>query len=598
MKLKADWDSSKKRTHFCGHLSLKEEGQKLCLNGWVRATRDHGQIFFLDLEDQTGVIQINCNIEKAKALKEGLSYDSILFVKGTVKKRPPNMQNKKIKTGNIEVIAEELEVLCLADTPPFRQGDNVNENLALKYRYLDLRRQKRLRENLKIRHRVLSLIRQELSKKDFIEIETPILYKSTPEGARDYLVPSRKQKGSFYALPQSPQTLKQLLMLSGFEKYFQIAKCFRDEDLRANRQPEFSQLDIEMSFIDEKDIYQLTEHLVKVIWKEIKQEDIQDFPQISYQSALDRFGTDKPDLRNPLELKIIPKSWLESQDIKVLNSSLNENSLAKGLFIKGLELSRSQAEDLQKQVKSLGGSGLLWIQKKDGEWKSPIKKHLEESHLEELYSLSGGKDEGVCLISAGETESVNLILSHFITFFGKKRGLIDESKTRFLWIKDFPYFHFDSSLLKWTALHHPFSLPFHLPFHLTELSLEELSQSDKIKQIQARSYDLVCNGQELAGGSLRIFNEELQRKVFAILGMKEKEIKENFGFFLEALKYGAPPHGGIAWGIERLVMILTHSESIREVIAFPKSSSGVCLMSESPTPINTENLTELGLSFV
>ena len=584
------WDSSKKRTHFCGNISSQLEGQTLSLNGWLRSIRNHGQILFLDLEDQTGLAQINCDTEKIKIkdLTGGLSCDSILFVKGLVKKRPPNMQNKKIKTGGFEVIAEEVQVLCLADTPPFRQGDNVNENLALKYRYLDLRRQKRLRENLKIRHKVLSLIRQELSKKDFCEIETPILYKNTPEGARDYLVPSRKQMGSFYALPQSPQTLKQLLMISGFEKYFQIAKCFRDEDLRANRQPEFSQLDIEMSFIDEKDIYQLTENLVKVIWKEIKQEIIQDFPQISYQSALDRFGTDKPDLRNPLELKTLPNSWIKSHDIKALSSALNENSLAKGLFIKGLELSRTQAEDLQKQVKSLGGAGVLWIQKKAGEWKSPVKKHLKESSLEELYKLLGGAEEGVCLISAGEMDLVNIILSHFIAFFGKEKDLIDESKTSFLWIKDFPYFHFESSIAKWTALHHPFTLP--------KLNCP-LSQPDQIKNIQARSYDLICNGQELAGGSLRIFNEKLQRKIFSILGMKEKEIEENFGFFLEALKYGAPPHGGIAWGIERLIMILTNSENIREVMAFPKSSRGACLMSDSPAPVSIENLTELGLSF-
>jgi len=587
--MKTEWNSSKKRTHLCASLSLEQEGKEVRLNGWLRSTRDHGQILFIDLEDQSGLVQINCNTEKIKGLLGYLNYDCTLFVKGIVKKRPPSMQNKKIKTGQIEVLAEEIEVLGTAKTPPFRKGDNVNENLTLKYRYLDLRRQKKLRENLKIRHKVLSLIRQELSQQDFLEIETPILYKSTPEGARDYLVPSRKQPGSFYALPQSPQTLKQLLMISGFEKYFQIAKCFRDEDLRANRQPEFSQLDIEMSFIEEQDIYQLTEHLVKSIWKEIKQEDIQDFPHMSYQEALDRFGTDKPDLRNPLELKTIPQSWLKSQDVKVLKSALNENSSAKALFIKGLELSRTQAEDLQKQVKSLAAEGVLWIQKKAGEWKSPIQKHLEASHLEELYSLSGGAEDGVCLIQSGETEFINVILSHFITFFGKQRQLIDESKTKFLWIKDFPYFYFDTSINKWTALHHPFTLP-------KLKSLDELSDPDQMKNIKARSYDLVCNGQELAGGSLRIFNEDIQRKIFSLLGMTKNETEKNFGFFLEALRYGAPPHGGIAWGIERLVMILTESESIREVMAFPKSARGTCLMSESPTPISIENLTELGLS--
>ena len=530
--MKTFWDTSKKRTHLCGSLSSAMEGQQVSLNGWLRSVRNHGQILFLDLQDQSGLVQINCDTEKIK--QEGLTYDSILYVKGFVKKRPPKMQNEKLKTGEVEVIAEEIQVLSLAKTPPFRKGDQVNENLALKYRYLDLRRQKNLRHNLEVRHKVLSLIREELSKKNFCEIETPILYKSTPEGARDYLVPSRKQIGSFYALPQSPQTLKQLLMISGFEKYFQIAKCFRDEDLRANRQPEFSQLDIEMSFIDEKDIYQLTEHLVKVIWKEIKQEAIQDFPQMSYQSALDRFGTDKPDLRNPLELKKIPKDWIKTHNIKALSSALDEDSLAKSLFVKELELSRAEADNLQKQVKSLGGAGILWIQKKAGEWKSPIKNHLKESSLEKLYSLAGGEGEGVCLISAGESELMNLILSHLISFFGKEKNLIDESKTKFLWIKDFPYFHFDSLMNKWTALHHPFTLP-----QLN--SLESLSEENQIKNIRALSYDLVCNGQELAGGSLRIFNENLQRKVFFYTWHERKRNRRKLWVFLRSFEIWNSP---------------------------------------------------------
>ena len=587
-KMSLKWTEEVKRTHLCQELSAELEGQTVCLNGWLRAVRDHGQLLFLDLEDQSGLVQINCDIQKIN--QENLTYDSVLSVKGIVKKRPAHNQNDKIKTGAFELIAEDIQVLCSAKAPPFRRGDKVNENLALKYRYLDIRRQKKLRQNLETRHQVLALMRQELSKQNFCEIETPILYKSTPEGARDYLVPSRKHVGSFYALPQSPQTLKQLLMLSGFEKYFQVARCFRDEDLRANRQPEFSQLDIEMSFVDEKDIFKLTEHLVKVIWKAIKQEEIQDFPKISYQTALDRFGSDKPDLRNPLELKTIPKSWIQSSHLRALSSALNEESLAKALFIKGLELSRTESENLQKTVKALGGMGILWLQKKAGEWKSPIKNHLKESQLEELYKLAGGTEDGVCLISAGESDLVLMILSHFITFFGKERSLVDESKSKFLWVTDFPYFTFDSLLGKWTALHHPFTLA---KIH----SLEEFSESQNIKNIKAYSYDLVCNGQELAGGSLRIFNEELQRKIFSILGMKEKEIEENFGFFLEALSYGTPPHGGIAWGIERLLMILTQSESIREVMAFPKSSKGSCLMSDSPTSSNIETLTELGISF-
>ena len=584
------WNSSKKRTHFCGQIGLDLEGKVIRLNGWLKSVRDHGQILFIDLQDQSGLIQINCDSKKLKC--SDFSYDSVLYVKGLVKKRPLNMQNKNISTGEIEILADEVEILCQAKTPPFRQGDQVNEPLALKYRYLDLRRQKHLRSNLEIRHKVLQIIRQELSKKKFYEIETPILYKSTPEGARDYLVPSRKQIGHFYSLPQSPQTLKQLLMISGFEKYFQIARCFRDEDLRSNRQPEFSQLDIEMNFVEEKDILSLTEYLIKTIWREIKKEDIQDFTELSYQTALDRFGTDKPDLRNPLELKSISSDWIKSAQIKVLMSALNENSVAKGLFIPKLIFSRTQADDLNKKVKSLGGQGILWIQKTAGDWKSPIKNYLTEPVLQELYHLSGGQDEGICFISAGEKDIVNTILSGLIALFGKKENLIDYSKTKFVWIKNFPYFFFDPLLKKWTAFHHPFTLP-------KQESIEFISGSTKdIQQVKARSYDLVCNGHELAGGSLRIFNEALQRQVFSTLGLTKKEMEAQFGFFLEALSYGVPPHGGIAWGIERLIMILTNSENIRDVTAFPKSSSGTCLMSGSPSHVSIENLTELGISII
>ena len=532
-----NWNPSLKRSHLCENIDSHLKDQTVVLNGWVKAIRDHGPLVFIDLWDKSGPIQVNCdkNSEPWKNCQP-LGYDYVLSIKGTVKARPQNMQNKKIKTGEVEIIPQEIHVLSKAKTAPFRSGDTVNENLTLQYRYLDFRRKPSLRQNLKVRHKVLQIIRQELSNQSFCEIETPILYKSTPEGARDYLVPSRKQKGAFYALPQSPQTLKQLLMLSGFEKYFQIARCFRDEDLRSNRQPEFTQLDLEMSWTDEKDIISLTEQLIQKIWKEIKNEEISSFPHLSYKSALDRFGTDKPDLRNPLELKTIPSETIKDLNVKALFSALNSNSCAKGLFTSGLELSRSRSDKLQQTVKSMGAQGILWIQKTETEWKSPIKKHISESLLQKLYETAGGKGEGVCLISSGENDLVNTVLSHLISLFGKEEKLIDPAQTKFVWITDFPYFYFDPEIKKWTARHHPFTLP-----RQEDIALLDKNSIENLYQIKARAYDLVCNGHELAGGSLRIFEESLQKKIFSALGLSPQEIEDQFGFFLTALSYGAPP---------------------------------------------------------
>lgn len=590
--MSSSWGKIKKRTHFCGEVLPSLKDQTVVLNGWVKGLRDHGHLLFIDLADESGTVQVTFDTAKPKWKNtKQLNYDCVISVRGQIKVRPKDMQNKKIKTGEMEIIPEEMSLLAQAKTAPFRKGDTVNENLSLQYRYLDLKRRTDLKHNLKIRHKVLQIIREELSQKGFCEIETPILYKSTPEGARDYLVPSRNQKGSFYALPQSPQTLKQILIMSGWEKYFQIARCFRDEDLRANRQPEFTQLDLEMSFVEESDIQSLTEHLIQSIWKNIKQEDITEFPRLSCQEALDRFGTDKPDLRNPLELKIIPEETVKSSGLKVLSSALNEDGLAKALFVPQLPFSLSRADELQKLAKSMGAGGLLWIQKTDKEWKSPIKKWAGDSTLQELYERGGGREEGLCFISSGKADIVNTVLSHLIALFGKEQNLIDQSKTKFVWITDFPYFCFDSEIKKWTALHHPFSLPF-------AEDIELLNDPAKFSQVKAQAYDLVCNGHELAGGSLRIFQPELQKKIFSALGLSPSQMEEQFGFFLEALSYGAPPHGGIAFGIERLIMLLTGSDNIRDVMAFPKSSSGACLMSKAPSQVPAENLTELGLSLI
>lgn len=586
------WDKTKKRTHFCEEILPDLKDQNVVLNGWVRGVRDHGTLLFIDLVDESGTTQVTFDTTDPKWKNiQQFHYDCIISVKGQVKTRPKDMQNKQIKTGEMEVIPEEICLFIKAKTAPFRKDDEVNESLALQYRYLDLKRRSDLKSNLKIRHEVLQIIRQELSQKEFYEIETPILYKSTPEGARDYLVPSRQQKGSFYALPQSPQTLKQMLIMSGWEKYFQIARCFRDEDLRSNRQPEFSQLDLEMSFVEEQDIQSLTEHLIQVIWKKIKKEDITAFPCLSYQEALDRFGTDKPDLRNPLELKIIPEDIVQASGLKVLSSSLNEGCCCKALFVSQQPFSVSRADKLQKLAKSMGAGGLLWIQKTDKEWKSSIKKWASDKVLQQLYEHSGGKAEGVCWFSCGENSIVNTVLSHLITLFGKEQNLIQKNKTKFVWIIDFPYFCFDVEIKKYKALHHPFSLP------LTE-DIGLLDDPQRISQIRARAYDLVCNGHELAGGSLRVFEPELQKKIFSVLALSTSQIKEQFGFFLEALSYGAPPHGGIAWGIERLIMLLTDSNNIRDVMAFPKSTSGTCLMSNAPSTVTVDNLTELGISII
>ena len=578
-----------RRTHRCGEIRKSHKNQKVTLNGWVRGLRNHGSLLFVDIWDQTGITQVVFDPSHSKDLSEGkFHYDAVVAVSGEVRDRPKGMKNPKIATGDMEVLMDEGVLLSASKTPPFRVGDKVNEDLALKYRYLDLRRREDLRENLEIRHRVLKVIRKVLDQEGFFEVETPLLYKSTPEGARDYLVPSRVQKGRFYALPQSPQTLKQILMIAGWDRYYQIARCFRDEDLRSNRQPEFSQLDMEMSFVKEEDVFRISETVLKALWKEIKNEKIEDIPHITCQEALDRFGTDKPDLRNPLELKTLSDEIIQKSNLRVFQSGLEEGSTAKGLFVPQLQPSRSEMDRLQDFVKSLGGKGLLWIQQMEkGEWKSPVAKS-SALPLTDLFQAGGGTGPGVCFYSVGETSLVNKILSLLIGKFAIQMNLIDAKKTRPLWVMDFPLFEYNEERKKWVCCHHPFTSP--------REEDQPLLEKKNFSQIKARAYDLVCNGQEVAGGSIRNHQVKIQKKILSLLGLTEKEMEDQFGFLLSALSYGAPPHGGIAWGLDRLVMLLTGSDSIRDVIAFPKSAAGSCLMSEAPSLPSEEALTELGLS--
>ena len=578
-----------RRTHLCGDLRAEHKGQKVILNGWVRGLRNHGGLLFIDLWDKTGAVQLVFDPSQSSALRGGqFHYDAVTAISGTVRQRPRGMKNSKIPTGDVEVLMEGGVLLSASETAPFRKGDKVNEDLALKYRYLDLRRREDLRHNLKVRHRALEIIRKVLSEKGFFEVETPLLYKSTPEGARDFLIPSRIQKGRFYALPQSPQTLKQILMVSGWDCYYQIARCFRDEDLRSNRQPEFTQLDMEMSFVTEEDIIAVSEIILKTLWREIKNEKLEDIPRLTFQEALNLFGTDKPDLRNPLRLKVLPDNVVQKSDLRVLKSGLEEGGAAKGLFVSGWQISRSEADRLQDFAKSLGAGGLLWIkQTEDGEWKSSLPGRYGKI-LPELFSAGGGKGPGVCFYSAGESSLVNKILSLLMTKTALQRNLMDKKRTRPLWVTDFPLFEYNRERKKWDCRHHPFTAP--------EKDSQSLLEKEGFFQTKARAYDLVCNGQETAGGSIRNHQAEIQEKIFRRLGLTKEEMEDQFGFLLSALRYGAPPHGGIAWGVERLIMLLTGAESIRDVTAFPKTAGGACLMSSAPSLPAESALLELGLT--
>lgn len=581
-----------KRSDYCGNLTSKHVGQKVVLMGWVSVRRDHGGLVFVDLRDREGIVQVVLDPNKPEtAAAKDFRGEYVVAIEGVVRARPDGMVNKKIRTGEIEVDATRAEILNVAATPPFQVDDaNVNEVLRLKYRYLDLR-SPRLQKHLMIRHRVAQHVRQYLSGNGFLEVETPILFKSTPEGARDYLVPSRVNPGNFYALPQSPQLLKQLLMVSGYDRYFQIARCFRDEDLRADRQPEFSQIDMEMSFIDQEDIMQMNEGLLRSIWKEFKGVDVGTIPRMTFQEAMDRYGSDKPDTRFGMEIKDLSAVLGAATGFKVFDDVLARKGIVRGIAApKGGNFSRGQLDKLTDMVKQAGAKGLVWIKSENGAYTSAVSKFFAPEKLAEMFKACGGQDGDAVLIVADDFDPACAALNTLRLHLGRELNLIDTSKDKFLWVVDFPMLEFSPDEKRWVARHHPFTSP-------QDEFFDDLiaNRESSYPKMLAKAYDLVCNGYEIGGGSIRIYRQEIQQAVFRLLGMTEEEISRKFGFFTEALKYGTPPHGGIAWGMDRLVMILCGTEAIREVIAFPKTAKATDLMADAPSAVTFDQLNEVGV---
>lgn len=581
-----------KRSHYCGELVASDQGKDVVLMGWVNGRRDHGGLVFLDLRDRTGLVQVVIDPNKSDCeLAKTVRGEYVVALRGNVKTRPAGMVNKNLKTGEIEVEVVEFSILSEANTPPFQIDDEkVSENLRLKYRYLELRSLK-TQSYLRLRHEAMQLVRKVLTNNGFWEVETPILYKSTPEGARDYLVPSRVHPGNFYALPQSPQTLKQLLMISGFDRYFQLARCFRDEDLRADRQPEFSQIDIEMSFVDQDDVMSMTEKLLGEIWKKFKGVTIGPVPVMSYDDAMNRFGSDRPDLRISWELKDL-NPILENCGFKVFDDVIARGDSIKGIAIPSLgNYSRAQLDKLTHLVKQMGAKGLVWIKKDDkGQLQSPISKFFSEEKLQEIFSYLGGEDHGGALIVADNFYIACTALGHLRTYLANEMDAINKSEDKFLWVTDFPLLEYSAEDSRWVAVHHPFTAP-----KDEYLSILENGESSQYAKIKAKAYDLVCNGNEICGGSIRIHQQRVQQVIFQALGFSEEEVQQKFGFFNEALSYGTPPHGGIAWGFDRLIMILCGTDAIRDVIAFPKTTKASCMMSEAPSQVDRTQLLELGL---
>ena len=558
--------------------------------GWVHARRDHGGVTFIDLRDRSGLVQVVCNPQVSAAAHEtakDVRTEFVLAVRGRLALRPADTTNPNLPTGAVELMADEVRILNTARTTPFPIEDETDpaENTRLRYRYLDLRRPKMF-SNLYLRHRLAKVVRDYFDGQGFLEVETPFLTRSTPEGARDYLVPSRVNPGAFYALPQSPQLFKQLLMVSGFDKYFQIVRCFRDEDLRADRQPEFTQIDVEMSFVQPADIFRLTEGMIAKVCREVKGIEVSTpFPRMSYTEAMSRFGNDKPDIRFGLELREVT-GLFGATDIQVFKDVIAQGGIIRGIVVPNAPFSRKEIDDLLPLAVSFGAKGLAWFRLTDSGWQSPLAKNVNEDQKGKIAATLSLKTGDLVLLIADKEKIVCDVLSRLRLSLGEKLGLIPKSEFSFLWVTDFPLLEYDPETKRYVAMHHPFTSP-----REEDIALLESNPG----QTRALAYDLVLNGVELGGGSIRNHRTDVQQKVFAALGIGESEAQEKFGFLMEALSYGAPPHGGIAFGFDRMAMLFAGADSLREVIAFPKTAKAVCLMTQAPSTVDAKQLRELSI---
>mgnify|MGYP000605795517 FL=1 len=581
---------NEKRSHHCGVLGKEQAGEQVVLCGWVAKRRDHGGLIFIDLRDRSGIVQVVADPDSAGSsfkTAEDIRNEYVIKVIGNVRLRDEETINENIPTGTIEVLAHDIEVLNGAKTPPFyiKDGIDTDENLRLKYRYLDLRRPE-MQYNLILRHKVAKLMRDYLDENHFLEIETPMLCKSTPEGARDYLVPSRVNPGKFYALPQSPQIFKQLLMVAGMERYFQIARCFRDEDLRADRQPEFTQLDMEMSFMEVDEILELMEGLIHHIFKGALGKDIQiPFQRLTWDDAMDRFGSDKPDLRFGMELKNVSEA-VQGCTFQVFNNVIANGGQVKCINVKGYaDIPRRQLDELVKFCGIYGAKGMAWLQfPAEGGVKSSIAKFFSDENIEAIKKAAEVEAGDLLLFVADKPSVVAASLGALRIEMAKRRGLIDPDKLAFTWVVDFPMFEYNEEEKRYVAMHHPFTMPME----------EDLAMIDTDPgKVRAKAYDIVLNGVEMGGGSMRINDPALQDRMFKALGFTEEKARESFGFLMDAYKFGAPPHGGMAYGLDRMVMLMLKKDSIRDVIAFPKVQTASCLMSDAPAPVEQKQLDEL-----